>query len=167
MRGTPACSMMGTLPDVPSSDWPTKATGSDSRSWLAQAEDCSGEPSVTQVSSWSGRPAAPPSSVFTYSTAASAARRASGMAAGPDSWLTMARTIGSPVGAGRVVTVTSVATVSSVSDEVEAPSEAQAPRARTAAPPATAARSPRRAVWWVVVRRVWRRAAMRVVSSLG
>ena len=54
--------MIGTLPAVPSSVSPTKATGCFSRSWFAHAEDCSGDPSVTQVSSCSGRPAAPPSS---------------------------------------------------------------------------------------------------------
>ena len=70
---------------------------------LAQADDCSGEPSVTHVSSRSGRPPAPPSSAFTYATAASAASRASGSAAGPLSWEIIAITIGSPFGAGSVV----------------------------------------------------------------
>ena len=74
-----------------------------SSSWFAQAEDCSGEPSVTHVSNRSGRPPAPPSSAFTYPTAASAASRESGSAAGPLSWEIIAITIGSPFGAGRVV----------------------------------------------------------------
>ena len=70
---------------------------------FAQADDCSGEPSVTHVSNRSGRPPAPPSSAFTYPTAASAASRASGSAAGPLSWEIIAITIGSPFGAGSVV----------------------------------------------------------------
>src|SRR5581483_11098672 len=102
-RGTPAFSMMGTLPAVPSSLSPTKATGCFSSNWLAHADDCSGEPSVTQVSSLSGRPAAPPSAVLTNLTAACAARRESGSAAGPLSWLIMASSIGSPW-AGAAVT---------------------------------------------------------------
>ena len=58
--GTPAPSMIGTLPAVPSSVSPTKATGCCSSSWFAQLEDCSGDPSVTHVSNCNGRPAAPP-----------------------------------------------------------------------------------------------------------
>ena len=94
MYGMPLLSSTGI--DVPQTSMPpvTATTSSLTRRW-AQAVDPSGEKPVSQVRSSSGRPSIPPSSAFTNSTAARAARVSSGKApTAPVSWLIMPIRIG-------------------------------------------------------------------------